>query len=169
MPLRDHEVDTTIPFDPDERLFRRFLPSEIVDGEITPASLNSMGFEKLEQGAPSVVREHFGTIWDTLHPDCGGNTAKDFEVFSVQVRNVPKGVKSTDGKEFDFFPRHAPMPACGAHSVISCCSAGDVSQTYTKPPSSARNDFRQKLARFFKQELLPLANPTDNPAQQTNH
>ena len=158
MPLRDYEVDTAVPFEPDERLFRRFLPSELVDGEVTPASLNSMSFDQQEPG-PSVVRERFGSACDALHPDCGGNDASGFVVFSVKVRDVPKGVQSGDGRVFDFFPRHSPTATCGAHSVISCCLAEDALMTYTEPSKSARRNFRVKLANHFQEDACNSGGP----------
>jgi hypothetical protein len=160
LPLCEHEVDATVPFEPDERLFRRFPPSELVDREITPASLNSMSFDVLEPGAPSVIRERFGTACDALHADCaGGKDVSNFLVFSIKVREVPKGIQSGDGRVFDFFPRHSPMPKCGAHSVISCCSADDPSMTYVVPSKSARQKLRTGLVSLFQKDACKNGGP----------
>ena len=151
MPLGEGDVDAKTPFEPDERLFRRVKSDELIDGEVLPVSLNSMSFKKDEKGAPSVLREHFATAIDALHPDCGGNA--DYRVYSLRVRDVPVCVADDQNAVYDFFPCHEPEVKCGAHSVISCCASGDEAKAYVVPSKKARAKFRAMLAVLFSREL----------------
>ena len=148
MPLGENEVDTSAPFQPDEMLYRRVLRSEeLSDGEIYPTGLESVKFDKNAESAPSVLRSAFASAADALHRDCASQKdVSDQFVYSIRVAELPEVITCDTGKQYSVFPLHAPLPTCGAHSVISCCNLGDSTRTYQKPSRSARNDLRVKLA-----------------------
>jgi hypothetical protein len=148
LPLRDSEVDSSRAFQADELLFRRVLPSEeLEEGEIDPTRFNSISFKKELDGAPSVLRSQFASPEDALHPGCAGNKdVSQQKVYFIRVDELPIAIKSQDGKEFNVYPLHRPLPTCGAHSVIGCCISGDSTKTYTVPSQTAKNDLRVKLA-----------------------
>ena len=149
MPLRKNEVDTQIPFLPSELLYRRVRPTDLVDGEIIPTSLNSISYGKEVKAAPSVLRGKYAKPEDALHKDCAEQKdVSDFLVYYLLVSDLPDEVRCDSGRLFSLFPFHLPEPTCGAHSVISCCIKGDISKTYVKPSSTAlKNDIRVKLAK----------------------
>ena len=157
MPLRENEVDASAPFRPDEQLYRRVLPQEeLSDGEIDPTRFNSISFKKEVESAPSVLRGAFATPEDAVHPDCADQKDVSHQfVYSTSVSSLPKLIRSGDGKEFEIFPKHLPLPTCGAHSVVSCCRAGDDTKKYERPSPSARYDLRVKLAANMK-KVLPV-------------
>lgn len=169
MPLRENEVDTSVPFTATEQLFRRVLPwEELADGEIDPTRFNSLSFNKVPDGAPSVLRGQFASPGDVLHRDCAND--KDVSnqfVYSILVGELPTEIRSDDGNLFSVFPLHRPEPTWGAHSVISCCRSGDESRTYLPPSKSAKRDLRVKLAVRMRKIRLPQA-PASNAAMVTN-
>jgi len=148
LPLSENEVDTSVPFAPEEELYRRVLPSEeLADGEIDPTRLSSVSFKSDVQSSPSVLRSRYASPQDVLHKDCANQ--KDVSgqlIYFIAVNSLPRTIKSDDGREFEIFPLHLPFPTCGAHSVISCCRNGDPGRVYERPSQSARNDLRVKLA-----------------------
>jgi hypothetical protein len=152
MPLGIHEIDTTVPFTPPERLYRRISPLELDElGEITPDQFESISFKKEQESAPSVLRERFSVPADALHRDCAdGKDFSSWRVFAITVGQLPTAVTSMDGRVFDFFPVHIPLQVCGAHSVISSCLASDTARKYICPPRNVRNDLRTKLAIGFR-------------------
>jgi hypothetical protein len=164
LPLRDFEVDSTRAFAADELLYRRVLPSEeLEEGEIDPTRFNSLSFKKELDGAPSVLRSQFASPQDALHPDCAGpKDVSQQRVYSIRVDELPGVIKSRDGKEYNVYPLHRPLPTCGAHSVIGSCMAGDLTKTYAVPSQTARNDLRVKLAAGMKRlSLVKNPNPQD--------
>jgi hypothetical protein len=152
LPRSDKEVDICRPFDGEELIFRRASPSEINSvGELDPSQLASVSFGKEFKGAPSVLRGAFSVPSDALTPDCsGGKDSSHCSVFQMKVTNLPKEVVSGDGRKFDFYPLHDPLPTCGAHSVISCCHSGDPQMEYVVPPRAVKNQLRSTLASFMK-------------------
>jgi hypothetical protein len=165
LPLPENEVDNSTPFTPAEPLFRRVLPSEeLSDGEIDPTRLNSVSFKKEIQSAPSVLRGLYASPEDALHKDCANQ--KDVTgqfVYYVGVGDLPDEIKSDDGKMFNVFPLHFPVPTCGAHSVISCCRKGDGTRAYEMPSPSARYDLRVKLAAKLQKIRFAAATATQGP------
>ena len=152
MPLRENEVDTSVPFSSEENLYRRVLPSEeLRDGEIDPTRLTSVSFEKGVEGAPSVLRGRYAEAEDVLHKDCAGqkDVSEQF-IYFIPVGSLPDVINSGDGSVYKVFPLHFTRPTCGAHSVISCCVAGDETRTYRRPSHSARYDLRVKLATSMR-------------------
>ncbi len=147
MPLHENEVDINAGFDPQEPLYRRVSMNELVNGELTPATISVRYSGPTVEHSPSVLRGGFSTPFDVLHQDCAaGQDVSAYEAYSIQVQELPERVSSGDGQFYNFFPVHIPKPDCGAHSVISCCLADDPSKTFKKPNRTARNILRVQLA-----------------------
>lgn len=151
MPLHENEVDIYVEFDPDESLYRRVSIDELIDGELTAASIRVSYGEPTIEDSPSVLRGRFSTPFDVLHQDCAtGHDVSTYEAYSIQVHELPERVPSGDGQFYKFFPVHIPKPDCGAHSVIACCLANDPSKTFKKPNRTARNALRALLVTKLK-------------------
>ena len=156
MPRSEKEVDASVPFAPDEELFRRVQRSEeLADGEIDPTRFNSVSFKRDADGAPSVLRGHFSEPTDALRPDCAGQRdVSDHFVYMILVGDLPQEIRSAKGTSFSIFPLHRPEPTCGAHSVISSCRSDDESRTYAVPSKSARDRLRVLLAAKMQKVRL---------------
>ena len=105
-------------FERDERLYRRFDPNRfLIDGILSP-----LAFSFPRQ---SVNRGKYSAPEDVLHPDCCGSTVlTGWRIAMLLVGDVPRHLKSGDGREFLFFLRHAPLTSCYAHSEMRCNSGG---------------------------------------------
>jgi hypothetical protein len=146
LPLRADQVSPEQPFDDGELLYRRISPDELNSkGEIDPSRIQVTGFTKDINSSPSVNRGAFSLPEDVLSMPCAGKDVQSWTVFFLQVQALPKGLLAGDGRAFDFFPHHAPLEMCGAHSVIASCLAANPNQ-YAKPTRPVVNDFKVKFA-----------------------
>jgi hypothetical protein len=152
LPLRADEVDAGLQFESSELLYRRVSKNGVNSlGELLPSELNTFSFDKDLDSAPSVLRSAFSKPVDALALDCAnGKDVSDWRVFWIAVADLPTPLAAPDGRSFEFYPVHRPLPQCGAHSVIASCTAGDTARTYKAPPRSVRNDLRTKLAVRLK-------------------
>jgi len=151
LPLRADEVDPSVPFTESERLFRRVSPNGFnAARELLPSELNTFSFDKDIDSAPSVMRSLFCDWIDVLSFDCSQRDVSDWQVFYLNVQDLPSELPAGDGRGFTFFPVHRPLALCGAHSVISSAVLGDETRTYVAPPRPVRNALRTKLATILK-------------------
>lgn len=151
LPLKASEVDATAPFTPEELLYRRVERSELNSkGEVDPTRINAISFKKDVESAPSVMRSRYSTPADVLHVLCAERDTTNWLVFSARVDGLPSGLKSGDGRSFDFFPKHVPLEDCGAHSVVASAQSDDVSKAYAKPSDGVVNAFKAKFATSLK-------------------
>ena len=158
MPLRANEVDTTIPFTPDELLFRRVAPEELNSkGEVDPSRINAVSFRRDVEYAPSVMRSKFSQAPEVLEIECAERDTTGWLVYYVPVSSLPSGLISGDRKSFDFFPIHIPLEKCGAHSVIASCLSTDAARAYVKPSEAVAYTFKTRFATALKLALCPLS------------
>lgn len=151
LPLHENEVDIHAGFEPQELLYSRVSMGELVNGELTAASISVHYAGPTVEPSPSVLRGKFSTPLDVLHQDCSaGRDVSAYEAYSIQVQELPVHVPSGDGQFYNFFPVHIPKPDCGAHSVVACCLADDPSKTFKKPSRTARNTLRVQLVTKLK-------------------
>lgn len=152
MPLRQDEVDDQRAFDPAELLYRRVSREGLnANGEFLPSELNTISFNEGIDSAPSVLRSLFCEPEDVIAAECAnGKDVSNWRVFALVVNDLPSPIVAGDGKSFDVFPLHRPLPMCGAHSVIASCATGDLTRAYAPPPRSVRNALRAKLASLLK-------------------
>jgi hypothetical protein len=157
LPLLVSQVDTALPFDATELLFRRVNPSDVNSrGELTPSSLSSMSFNKDIVGCPSVLRSMFAMPHDAVHADCaGGHDQSSCYVFSIAVNALPGPIKTGDQRSISFHPVHHPLPSCGAHSVIASYLSDDLARKYLAPTRPVKNAFRTGLAINMKRVVEP--------------
>ena len=150
LPLSKSDVTPNEDFSPEELLYRRVRSCDLVGGELSPTSLNSLSFSAGIGGAPSVLRSRISEPSDALHPDCcGGRELSGYLVYSMQVQQIPGRIDSDGGDAYVFYPVHRPEPACGAHSVIASSLAGDAESKYAVPPRNVRNKLRSQLVRVL--------------------
>lgn len=156
MPLRADEVDIGLQFEPTELLYRRVSKDGVNSaGEFLPSELNTISFNKHIDSAPSVLRSAYSKPLDVIASDCAGEKdVSAWRVFAIAVDDLPTPVVAQDGRSFDFYPVHRPLPRCGAHSVISCCITGDKTRIYVVPPRSIKNALRTKLATSLKPVVI---------------
>jgi hypothetical protein len=160
LPLAADQVDVTVPFRPEELLYRRVSTSELgPGGEIYPSRIEAVTFKAQVQTAPSVMRSAFSLPRDVLHFSCARRDTTDWSVFSILVNALPMNLMAGDGRAFRFFPVHIPEPDCGAHSVIGCCIQSDLTNTYVKPSSKVIWEFKVKFALALSP--VPLEPPAD--------
>ena len=146
LPLRANQVNTMQPFDDDELLYRRISPDELNSkGEVDPSRIQVTSFTKEINSAPSANRSAFSNPEDVLSLPCAGKDVSSWTIFFIEVRSLPKGLLDGNGRAFDFFPHHAPLENCGAHSVIASCVAVNPT-VYVRPTRPVINDFKTKFA-----------------------
>lgn len=171
MPLTASQVDATRPFSPDELLYRRVDPDELVNGELSPTSIKKFSFSKVVADSPSVNRSDFSSPLDVLHVLCADKDVEGWSIFFIRVDGLPQAITSGDNRTFCFFPKHLPNPTCGAHSVIACCYSTDAAKNYVRPSPAVMNDFKVKMAIGLKciykifdiQSREPISNTTAEP------
>lgn len=146
-------------FVPTELLFRQVPNTHIEEGEVSFFAIRKeTKFSDDPAQCTSVVRSVFtATFLDAIHPNCAGNKvlSATHSIRHVQVANLPKGMKihpeqQGDGRRWDMFPHHEPLPLCYAHSTICCCNQ-DAPGVSVCPPPSVRDDFRH----WFAENLVP--------------
>jgi hypothetical protein len=149
LPRTASEVDSELPFSPDELLYRRVGPEDINSmGEVRPSSITD--FTANVRSSPSVLRSHFCEPGDVLHFLCAEKDTAGWLVYFVRVDCLPAPLISGDNRTFQFFPLPMPLPNCGAHSVIASCDANDTSRAYSKPSGRVGKNFKVKLAVSLK-------------------
>jgi len=130
-------------FASDEVLYRRYLSVHFKNGYLLPAA-----FKFPRQ---SFNRSAFSRPEDVLHADCcDGKVLEGYGVLECSTQ-FPTPIESSDGRAFDFLPKHVPTPTCYAHSELWCSERGTGGQEYKDPPPSVKEGFRIKLAQrmFF--------------------
>lgn len=163
LPLKATDVDTTIPFAADEALYRRIPEGELNSKrEVDPSRINISGFSRHVQSAPSVLRSRFSQAPDALHIDCAQRETNGWLVFYIRVDGLPKTLIAGDGRSFDFFPLHVPLPECGAHSVVGCSLTDDPTRVYLKPTDRIAAIFKVRFALALQLALSPLTPPGDD-------
>jgi hypothetical protein len=147
LPLAANQVDSELPFRPEELLYRRLSKSELGPmGEVDPSRIEAIGFKAEVQTAPSVMRSAFSKPRDVLHFLCARRDTSDWLVYSIPVLRLPSNLLAGDGRLFRFFPVHLPEPKCGAHSVIASCIHSDPTNTYVRPSSKVVWEFKVQFA-----------------------
>jgi hypothetical protein len=130
-------------FEPDEELFRRYLASQLEDGELDPSAIR---FNE----PPSFLRSAYSVALDALHADCAdGHEVSRFGVLAMPVRAVTQNHTSNDGNRFKFAPTHEPLPACYAHSEVHCSNSHDKNKEHVEPPKEVRKAFRVGVAKLL--------------------
>jgi hypothetical protein len=152
LPLRADEIDLTKPFDATELLYRRVSKGGVNPaGELLPSELDTFSFDKSIDSAPSVLRSAFCGPTDVLAVECSaGKDVSNWLVFAIAVGELPTPIEAGDGRSFEIYPVHRPLPLCGAHSVIASGVGRGNMRAYTPPPRSVKNALRTKLATRFK-------------------
>lgn len=152
--LRQRPLDQE--FEGTERLFRRVPPECIGPNDEIDANNIKCSFGKDVESAPSVIREKYGTVRDTLNRLCaGGKNVSSEVVFFLTVQALPKGILSGTNEPHDFYPFHAPLKHCYAHTVISCKKADSPAGAYKVPTRPVKNAFRAKFALALKRAEVP--------------
>ena len=143
-------------FDSTERLYRRVPPSCIGLDDDVEASCIRCSFGKEIESSPSVVRAKYGTIRDTLSRLCAdGKDVSSEVVFWISVKSLPNGVLSGANVPHDFYPFHAPLSDCFAHTVIACRQADSPPGAYKEPSRPVKNEFRAKFAAALERAEIP--------------
>jgi hypothetical protein len=151
LPLKASEVDANSPFAPDEFLFRRVGPEELnTKGEVDPTRIEAISFNKNVESAPSVMRSRYSGPDDVLHVLCAERDTAGWLVYFLRVDQLPDGLKTGDGRSFDFFPKHVPLENCGAHSVVASALSADASRVYVKPSQQVINAFKTRFATALR-------------------
>ncbi len=139
-----------------ERLFRRVPPCCIGPNDEVDAGCIQCSFDRDVKSAPSVIREKYGTVRDTLSRLCAdGKDVSSEVVFFLSVQALPKGVLSGTNESHDFYPFHAPEEHCYAHTVIACKRTGAAMGVYREPPRLVKNQFRTQFALALKRAEVP--------------
>jgi hypothetical protein len=146
-------------FEPQELLYRRVWPPHVIsDNELNPAAVS------FRDDDPSVVRSKYGSPSDALHADCAENQdVGSFDVYAVAASAVElSSICPNTRRVFAFKPVHAPLPACYAHSLISCREPSQSSDQHVEPTRPVRNDFRAKFAAaMIRCDMSTVANDKD--------
>jgi len=137
-----------LEFQDDEQLYRRYLADHFVDGELDPSAIR---FGE----PPSFLRSAFSSAQDALHVDCAdGQDVSRFGVLAMQAVSA-NYISENDTYGFVFWPIHAPLATCYAHSEIHCCRTGDPERIHINPPKNVRKAFRLHLARALTSVIAP--------------
>lgn len=156
MPLRADQIDVECPFEATELLYRRVSKDGLNSAsELLPSELSTFSFNKNIDSAPSVLRSAFCEPTDALALECSeGKDVSNWLVFAIAVGELPTPLEAGDGRFFETYPVHRPLPLCGAHSVIASSVVGGNTRVYSPPPRSVKNALRTKLATRFKPVTL---------------
>ncbi len=143
-------------FEGSERLFRRVPPDCIGPNDEIDVNNIKCSFGKDVESAPSVIREKYSTVRDTLNRLCAGSKNVSSEVvFFLTVQALPKSILSGTNEPHDFYPFHAPLKHCYAHTVIACKRADSPAGTYKEPTRPVKNAFRARFALELKRAEVP--------------
>jgi hypothetical protein len=129
-------------FDPDEWLYFRVSPQNVVNGQLSSAVV--------DMPAQSVNRSKFSEPnWALIPPpDKPESAYAGFHVFGVQAKNVPTGTKS--GPSWWYGVEHLPEDYNYSHSEIRATEDGSSFSDDKEPPRSSRKEFRATIFHHCK-------------------
>lgn len=138
------ELKADQDFDPQEKLYRRYLPEHLTDdGTIRPQSFKPLPRTSVNRERYSSSPEH------VLDPGCCEE--KDYSgygVYSFSVKDVSCTIQAEgNGRNHEFYLEHVPLSSCEPHSEVKCREF--ISKKEIKDASkTAKERFRIKLSQI---------------------
>lgn len=150
-PTRKGDKEPVQDFADDEILYRRFSANQLVNGEVLPTSID---FDE----PPSFCRSKWAGPEDTIHRHCANNRdVSSYGVFGLSVLDVKIRIDDSE-QAFEFYPLHAPLEACYAHSELRYrknTESSPAMEEYKKPNKKIRNNFRMRVASKLRVVIEP--------------
>jgi hypothetical protein len=144
-PLHQDGLPVVRTFDNDEVIYRRYLSDHFVEQQLVP--------QHFQFPNPSFNRSKFSRPEDVLHADCcdGKVLGSGWGVLECLASAACVSIQSHDNRTLILHPTHVPLPTCYAHSELSCIASENG--TAVKPSPTAKEKFRIKLAKIFKERI----------------